>query len=237
MSRHSQNATAKAFFTYAEKQKLSYGTRKKIIGGHSLKGFEMCSLCLQPVINPMSCQKGHLFCKKCILEYFLSQKKEKQKQIEEWKKQQKQIELEKKSSILSALDSEIYSFHKTECSALPKRKSNNFQDSNQKNPQIIVPLHKIPQTKENILQNDPVYLQSIEKKKKFDEIRKQDNQLKDKSKNDIKSFWVPSKTPKANDSIVKKPSENILCPEGGEPIRYKRLIEVNFTLVPKIEEI
>jgi hypothetical protein len=74
--RHSKNNNDLAFFTYDEKRKLGYGTQKERLGKDSIKPFDACSLCLKSLIDPMSCQKGHLFCKECILECLLSQKKD-----------------------------------------------------------------------------------------------------------------------------------------------------------------
>lgn len=78
MSRHSKNNTAHSVFTYAEKKMLSkeYGTNKTRIGQDSQRIFEQCYLCLQRVIEPMICEMGHIFCKNCILENLLTQKKE-----------------------------------------------------------------------------------------------------------------------------------------------------------------
>lgn len=74
--RHSKNNNDLAFFTYDEKRKLGYGTQKERLGKDSIKPFDACSLCLKPFIDPLCCQKGHVFCKECILECLLSQKKD-----------------------------------------------------------------------------------------------------------------------------------------------------------------
>lgn len=74
--RHSKNNNDLAYFTYDEKKKLGYGTQRERLGKDSIKPFDSCSLCLKPVIDPMSCQKGHIFCKECILECLLAQKKD-----------------------------------------------------------------------------------------------------------------------------------------------------------------
>ncbi|KAK7852191.1 e3 ubiquitin-protein ligase csu1 [Quercus suber] len=74
--RHSKNNNDLAFFTYDEKRKLGYGTQSERLGKDSIKPFDACSLCLKPFIDPLCCQKGHVFCKECILECLLSQKKD-----------------------------------------------------------------------------------------------------------------------------------------------------------------
>ena len=79
--RHSKNNNDLAFFTYDEKRKLGYGTQKERLGKDSIKPFDVCCLCLKPFIDPMCCQKGHTFCKECILECLLSQKKDNQRYV------------------------------------------------------------------------------------------------------------------------------------------------------------
>ncbi|KAJ6706911.1 ENOS INTERACTING PROTEIN [Salix viminalis] len=78
--RHSKNNNDLAFFTYDEKKKLGYGTQKERLGKDSIKPFDACCLCLKPFIDAMSCSKGHVFCKECILECLLAQKKD----IQRW---------------------------------------------------------------------------------------------------------------------------------------------------------
>lgn len=77
MSRHSKNNTAHSVFTYAEKKMLhgDYGTSKIRLGQDSQRNFEQCNLCLQEVKNPVTCEKGHIFCRDCIMENMLTQKK------------------------------------------------------------------------------------------------------------------------------------------------------------------
>jgi nitric oxide synthase-interacting protein len=74
--RHSKNNNDLAFFTYEEKRKLGYGTQRERLGKDSIKPFDACCLCLKPLIHPLCCPKGHTFCKECILECLLAQKKD-----------------------------------------------------------------------------------------------------------------------------------------------------------------
>lgn len=75
MARHSKNNTASSVFTYGEKQKLKeYGTAKQRIGLDSQRKFEMCHLCLYKVQSPMCCDKGHIFCRNCLIEYLATEK-------------------------------------------------------------------------------------------------------------------------------------------------------------------
>ncbi|KAG1347222.1 putative E3 ubiquitin-protein ligase CSU1 [Cocos nucifera] len=67
--RHSKNNNDLAFFTY-------YGTQRGHFGKDSIKPFDACCLCLKPFMDPLCCQKGHVFCKECILECLLAQKRD-----------------------------------------------------------------------------------------------------------------------------------------------------------------
>lgn len=76
MTRHSKNNTASSVFSYAEYQKLSahYGTQRGLLGSNSHRNFDACSLCLSKAVNPVSCLKGHLFCKECAVKDLLAQR-------------------------------------------------------------------------------------------------------------------------------------------------------------------
>ncbi|KAI9189874.1 hypothetical protein H9P43_001307 [Blastocladiella emersonii ATCC 22665] len=76
MPRHSKNNTASAVFTYAERDRLTYGTKTQRLGGDSKRPFDACFLCLTTAVDPMSCPEGHVACKECIFESILAQKRE-----------------------------------------------------------------------------------------------------------------------------------------------------------------
>ncbi|KAE8593722.1 hypothetical protein XENTR_v10019286 [Xenopus tropicalis] len=47
----------------------------------------------------------------------------------------------------------------------------------------------------------------------------------------LPSFWIPSLTPEAKTSLVKKPDKTVYCPMSGKPLKMKDLIPVHFTAV------
>lgn len=61
----------------------------------SLKKFEQCTLCLNILTDPQSCVKGHVFCKECIIENLLFQKKEIKKRVIDWKNKNPKKEIDK----------------------------------------------------------------------------------------------------------------------------------------------
>ena len=95
MSRHSKNCTAHSIFTYNEKLKLmrdsgqtGFGTNKARIGKDSQKRFDQCELCLNKVPDgsdkrdaAVVCKQGHIFCRECIIENLMKQKKDKDREF------------------------------------------------------------------------------------------------------------------------------------------------------------
>ena len=77
MSKHSRNSNSQSIFTYGEKQKLKgeYGTKEERISQDSIKTFDMCTICNNRIIEPVCCDKGHIFCRTCAIEYLVKQKK------------------------------------------------------------------------------------------------------------------------------------------------------------------
>lgn len=135
--RHSKNNNDLAFFTYDEKRKLGYGTQKERLGKDSIKPFDACSLCLKPFIDPLCCQKGHVFCKECILECLLSQKKDIQRNLAAHTAQQKQQKDEETEKLTLQKARELDAFDQQNHGAVPQytdknlnRDQNNFHGAN-----------------------------------------------------------------------------------------------------------
>lgn len=124
--RHSKNNNDLAFFTYDEKKKLGYGTQKERLGKDSIKPFDACSLCLKPFIDPLCCQKGHVFCKECILECLLSQKKDIQRKLAAHTAQQKQQKDEETEKLTLQKARELDAFDQQNHGAVPQYTDKNF---------------------------------------------------------------------------------------------------------------
>ncbi|CAK9328611.1 unnamed protein product [Citrullus colocynthis] len=124
--RHSKNNNDLAFFTYDEKRKLGYGTQKERLGKDSIKPFDVCCLCLKPFIDPMCCHKGHTFCKQCILECLLAQKKDNQRKLAAYTAQQKQEKEEAEEKLMQQKARELDAFDQQNHGAVPQ-----YNDRNQ----------------------------------------------------------------------------------------------------------
>uniref|UniRef100_A0A672FPW7 Nitric oxide synthase-interacting protein n=1 Tax=Salarias fasciatus TaxID=181472 RepID=A0A672FPW7_SALFA len=58
------------------------------------------------------------------------------------------------------------------------------------------------------------------------------------SSQSLPSFWIPSLTPEAKPTLLKKPSKTVLCPMSGRPIKMNELITVRFTpLDPSLDRV
>ncbi|XP_073134367.1 E3 ubiquitin-protein ligase CSU1 [Henckelia pumila] len=123
--RHSKNNNDLAIFTYNEKRQLGYGTQKERLGKDSIKPFDACCLCLKTFIEPMSCSKGHVFCKECILECLLSQKKDIQRKLSALTTQKKQEKDEEEERLMLQRARELDAFDQQNHGAVPQYNDKN----------------------------------------------------------------------------------------------------------------
>lgn len=117
--RHSKNNNDLAFFTYDEKRKLGYGSQKERLGKDSIKPFHACCICLKSLIDPLCCQKGHLFCKECILECLLAQKKDIKRKLANFAAQQKQDKEEEEEKKALQREQELDAFERQNNGVVP----------------------------------------------------------------------------------------------------------------------
>ncbi|XP_071956005.1 nitric oxide synthase-interacting protein-like [Antedon mediterranea] len=206
MTRHQRNATAGSVYTYHERQKdaatSGYGTKHARLSKDSVKDFDCCNLTLQPCANPVVTAGGYLYDKEAILEYILQKKQEFQKKMKEYEKQKKKEEEEESNTLESKVEERKRAFVKQESSIVSKP---------------INPFTEAPSAKKQKLQND------------VDSVPGTSTVQPDRSKQ-LPSFWIPSQTPQATATKLKKPDKTVYCPMSQKPIKMKDLITVNFTL-------
>jgi len=91
MTRHARNATNGSVYTYYEKKKdqkaSGYGSDRARLGKDSVKGFDCCSLTLQPTSHAVISPQGYIFDKEAIIKFFLDKKATYNKQMKEYEKQ------------------------------------------------------------------------------------------------------------------------------------------------------
>uniref|UniRef100_A0A8C4DSD3 Nitric oxide synthase-interacting protein n=1 Tax=Dicentrarchus labrax TaxID=13489 RepID=A0A8C4DSD3_DICLA len=203
MTRHGKNCTAGAVYTYHEKKKdtaaSGYGTQSIRLGKDAIKDFDCCCLSLQPCQDPVVTPDGYLYEKQAILEYILHQKTEIAKKMKAYEKQK---QAQKSSSQLESKSEE-------------RERVERFK------------------TRENSIVSKPINPftsgSKDEKEIKYSSSAESSTISAATSSQSLPSFWVPSLTPEAKPTMLKKPSKAVLCPMSGRPIKMNELITVRFT--------
>ncbi|KAM9783936.1 nitric oxide synthase-interacting protein [Syngnathus typhle] len=213
MTRHGKNCTAGAVYTYHEKRKdtaaSGYGTQSIRLGKDALKDFDCCCLSLQPCQTPVVTPDGFLYEKRVILEYILHQKTEIARKMKAYEKQK---QAQKHESHLESKSEE-------------REKVEKFK------------------TRENSIVSKPInpFISGQSKvggKIKTDSRSSSSTDSVASSSQSLPSFWVPSLTPEAKPTLLKKPSKAVLCPMSGRPIKMNELITVRFTAVdPSLDRV
>ena len=79
MPKHSKNKTGGPIFTSHErciiKNSTEYGNSLYRLTNDNHKKLEQCGICFKKVNQPLCCSQGHIFCKECLVENFIKQKK------------------------------------------------------------------------------------------------------------------------------------------------------------------
>ncbi|XP_037545280.1 nitric oxide synthase-interacting protein [Nematolebias whitei] len=215
MTRHGKNCTAGAVYTYHEKKKdtaaSGYGTQSVRLGKDAIKDFDCCSLSLQPCQDPVVTPDGYLYEKQAILEYILHQKREIAKKMKAYETQKKAL---KNNNQLESKSEE-------------RQKAERFK------------------TSENNIVSKPIN-PFASGQNKDNEVGGSQNSSGESStaaaatssSQSLPSFWVPSLTPEAKPTLLKKPSKTVLCPMSGRPIKMSDLIPVRFTpLDPSLDRV
>ncbi|CAL5408673.1 unnamed protein product [Camellia sinensis] len=104
--RYSKNNNDLAFFTYDEK-------RKPVL------------IFLKPLIDPLCCHRGHVFCKECILECLLAQKKDIQRKLAAHTAQQQQEKEEEEEKLMLQEAGELDAFDQQNHGAMPQYSDKN----------------------------------------------------------------------------------------------------------------
>jgi len=218
MTRHGKNATASSVYSYQERCKDSrqsgYGTLHERLGADSMKPFDCCSLTLQPCREPLISAQGFIFDKESILNYIIDQKKGFKRKMKIWEQQMK-MDTEKVESKLKKKEDE------------QKEKFISIETT---------PAHlKIPETPsassralKRRFSDEDSRQPSSSKKPVSNAFVSVSNMAGEKAKQ-WNSFWVPELSTTAEATKVEKPSQKIVCPLSGNPLKFKDLMPVKFT--------
>ncbi|GLD61308.1 nitric oxide synthase-interacting protein-like protein [Lates japonicus] len=156
----------------------------------------------QPCQNPVVTPNGYLYERQAILEYILHQKTEIAKKMKAYEKQK---QAQKSNSQLESKSEE-------------RERVERFK------------------TRENSIVSKPINPFTSGQSKGGEKGRTDSSSAESSmaasastSSQSLPSFWVPSLTPEAKPTLLKKPSKAVLCPMSGRPIKMNELITVHFT--------
>ncbi|KAJ8251096.1 hypothetical protein GJAV_G00217210 [Gymnothorax javanicus] len=217
MTRHGKNCTAGAVYTYHEKKKdtaaSGYGTQAVRLGKDAIKDFDCCCLSLQPCRDPVVTLDGYLYEKQAILEYILHQKTEIARKMKAYEKQKRAQMSDSQMESSSEEREKVEKFKKRESSIVSKP---------------INPFTAAGTSRDSEVQNGsagPTASSSTSSSTAA-------------SSSVLPSFWIPSLTPEAKASVLKKPVKTVLCPMSGRPLKMNDLITVRFTpLDPSLDRV
>ncbi|NP_001007435.1 nitric oxide synthase-interacting protein isoform X1 [Danio rerio] len=215
MTRHGKNCTAGAVYTYHEKRKdtaaSGYGTQSVRLGKDAIKDFDCCSLSLQPCRDPVLTEDGYLYEKEAILQYILHQKTEIAKKMKAYEKQKQALKSEGQLESKSEERERAEKF---------KQRENNI---------VSKPINPFTsgKSKDEGNQNGSTSSSSTDT-----------SSGESSSSSALPSFWIPSLTPEAKPTLLKKPSKTVSCPMSGRPLKMSDLITVRFTpLDPSLDRV
>lgn len=229
MTRHGRNATNSAVYSYAERQKdgstSGYGSLKSRLGKDSLKGYDCCSLTLQPCRTPMVSPDGWLFDKEALLKYIIQKKQEYARKLKEYERQK---------------DRDLKDLH--ELAAVEKQSALEKFEKAEKN----IVYNKYKKVTKSLTEADKIAANSVTPARGSissasstparGTIESSGNNSGGVStKGALPSFWIPMLTPQAETSKVEKPDKTIYCPMSGKTLKFKDMIEVKFTLLDKAD--
>jgi nitric oxide synthase-interacting protein len=170
-----------------------WGTVKQRLGADSIKTFDSCNICLSQAVDPQVCDRGHLFCKECILTNLLEQRKAKKRQMQRWQTAQATRVQEEavKEEVKGA--ERLAAFEKAEGSVPDGTSWSRFEE----------------ERKFGKLSHE----QAVQLRAKESIISAREHPDKTALKASLAKtcFWVPELTP-AVEEVAMKPSKLLLCP-------------------------
>ncbi|PIK43772.1 putative nitric oxide synthase-interacting protein-like isoform X5 [Apostichopus japonicus] len=214
MTRHQRNATAGCVYTYHERKKdaatSGYGTNHARLGTDSVKGFDCCSLSLQPCKNPVITPDGWLYDKEAILEYILHKKQEIEKQMKEFERQSKQEKDEEVKTGENKQSQKLTAFMKNETS-ISSKPLNPFHD-----------VHP-PKSKEQMNQ----------RKCRAPAMAPSQTCKREEPKNCHHSGYHLTHLRQRHLWLRNLYDKTVYCPMSDKPLKMKHMLPVEFTLADK----
>ncbi|KZT63145.1 hypothetical protein DAEQUDRAFT_734156 [Daedalea quercina L-15889] len=224
MTKHSKNNTASSIFSYAEYKKLDYGTKRQRLGNESMRRFDACALCLQRAREPVSCQKGHLFCKECVYTDLVTQLDDIKRQKARLEAMKREAEEERQRAREAARERVLLEFEKGQLGLASAPTISTSGAASKESLRGTKRKFDFDESTVDILarEAEEAALRQIE--------REQAEALKHK----LPDFWLPSLTPTYTSSGPPRSLADVkiqtACHGGtpAHPLTRKNLIPVNF---------
>ncbi|KAI6041455.1 hypothetical protein EDC04DRAFT_2668193 [Pisolithus marmoratus] len=236
MTKHSKNNTASSVFSYAEKQKTEYGTRRQRLGNESMRNFDACALCLQRARDPVACDQGHLFCKECVYTDLLAQKRDMKRQKERLEKLKKEADEEKDRALEAARERVLKDFEQGQLS-LSSNMANAVTTSGSNAKEGVCVFFFLSILVGRKLDFDSTAVQILMREAEEVALRQIEKEQAEALRAKLPDFWLPSLTPtyasKGLPSSLRDVKVQTMC-RGGDPshpINLKSLIPVQFSFV------
>eukprot|EP01083_Nonionella_stella_P140570 431291_1 len=207
-TRHAKNNTSLGFFTRKEKDEISkfYGTQKQRVGAGGVKDFDACSVCLKQATQPLSCPKGHMFCRECIFNNLLEQIQgfKEQETLYEIQQQKKQSDADEQKA--ESLVADLEKFDRSESGLVPTRAGAEASQSS----------------------GGTSSSASAGVGQRLTENRQSSSfgvNAKDKG---FACFWIPQLIPDPQHRELKKPVLRTVCPADRQRLKKKQLFPIRF---------
>ncbi|RPD61817.1 hypothetical protein L226DRAFT_533998 [Lentinus tigrinus ALCF2SS1-7] len=225
MTKHSKNNTASSIFSYAEYKKLDYGTKRQRLGHESMRRFDACALCLQRARDPMACQKGHLFCKECVLTDLVSQISDIKRQKARLEAMKKEAEEERERAKEAARERVLREFEKGQLglAATSTISTTSGLDSSE------------PRGTKRKFDFDATAVEKLTREAEEAALRQIEREQAEALKSKLPDFWLPSLTPTYTSSGPPTSLSDVkiqtTCHGGNpaHPLLRKNLIPVKWT--------
>ncbi|CED82844.1 Uncharacterized conserved protein [Phaffia rhodozyma] len=231
MTRHAKNSHSSPFFTYHEKSMLPYGTKKQRLGAESFRKFDACMLCNSTVRNPCACSDGHIYCRECILESLLSQKKLIKAHQDNLERRSKEEEEEKAKAREDARERVLRDFERTQSGLGAKVGGSSTTGTPSGNASKVEGEERGQKRKFELDQADIDRMATEAEDAALAKIEKEQLEAR---KAKLPAFWLPSLAPDAGIEKIKAIKMETMCQasEHPHPLSIKGLIPVKFTPLP-----
>ncbi|EPT01926.1 hypothetical protein FOMPIDRAFT_141736 [Fomitopsis schrenkii] len=223
MTKHSKNNTASSIFSYAEYKKLDYGTRRQRLGNESMRRFDACTLCLQRAREPVTCQKGHLFCKECVYTDLVTQLDDIKRQKARLEAMKREAEEERQRAREAARERVLLEFEKGQ---LGLASTPSFATSGAASKESRGTKRKF--------EFDESTVETLAREAEEAALRQIEREQAEALKHKLPDFWLPSLTPTYSSSGPPTSLTDVkiqtACHGGtpAHPLARKNLIPVNF---------